>query len=520
VSSSAAVLTFRQQYQFAVSTTNSVLGFDGGVLEIKLGGGAYTDIITAGGSWVRGGYNATLSSDYGNPLGGRAAWSGNSGGFATTTVNLPPAAAGQSVQLRWRGGTGNPPPAQAAAPAAASSNALAYWSFDLATNLAETVAAGVTASPFTASNVTGALEYDAGNPVRAVSVSGFTTAAGPPATNYSCYAFALTVSNGYQVALTGLQFDDNSLGSGPTNYAVQLSRTPDFAAPIYDSGAQAAHASFSATPMNSLALGNAGLTGTLYVRIYGYASGRGTAWQLDNVELLGSVGPAGPGGWWLDEVTLAEPACCPGAVSPPAAVFSGSPTQGVAPLLVDFADASDGVISNRFWDFGDGGTTNVATNAVQHVYAAGTYTVQLLATGPGGLSTTARPKYIEALSPFAAWQILYFGSPTNPLAAADADADGTGQNNYFKYVAGLDPTNPASVFAWQIVHGAGLPVLAFRPWVSNRLYTVEYRTDLVQGLWQTLSNYAGPVTNGDQLLITDTNPPPPQKFYRLNITRP
>jgi hypothetical protein len=33
------------------------------------------------------------------------AWSGDSGGYITTTVNLPAAAAGQSVQLRWSVGT-------------------------------------------------------------------------------------------------------------------------------------------------------------------------------------------------------------------------------------------------------------------------------------------------------------------------------------------------------------------------------------------------------------------------------
>src|SRR5438876_5903301 len=47
------------------------------------------------------------SSNFGNPLGGRKAWSGNSGGFLTTLVNLPAAAAGQTIQLRWRCGTDN-----------------------------------------------------------------------------------------------------------------------------------------------------------------------------------------------------------------------------------------------------------------------------------------------------------------------------------------------------------------------------------------------------------------------------
>lgn len=80
-------------------------GYDGGVLEISINGGGFTDILTAGGSFVANGYNDVISGDYGNALGNRSAWTGFSAGFVTTTVNLPPAAAGQSVRLRWYLGT-------------------------------------------------------------------------------------------------------------------------------------------------------------------------------------------------------------------------------------------------------------------------------------------------------------------------------------------------------------------------------------------------------------------------------
>ncbi len=80
-------------------------GYDGGVLEIKIGTNAFADILDAGGSFLNGGYNLTIQSSTSSPLAGRKAWSGNSGGFITTTVNLPAAASGQPVQLRWRCGT-------------------------------------------------------------------------------------------------------------------------------------------------------------------------------------------------------------------------------------------------------------------------------------------------------------------------------------------------------------------------------------------------------------------------------
>ncbi len=98
-------LAFRNNYD--LETGAGTDGFDGGVLEIKIGTNAFTDILTAGGSFTSGGYNSMIDSNYGNPLGGRQAWSGTSPGFVGTVVNLPGTAAGQTIQLRWRCGTDN-----------------------------------------------------------------------------------------------------------------------------------------------------------------------------------------------------------------------------------------------------------------------------------------------------------------------------------------------------------------------------------------------------------------------------
>jgi hypothetical protein len=80
---------------------------DGGVLEIKIGTNAFTDILAAGGSFVAGGYTSTITNIWDNPLSGRHAWSGNSDGYVPTVVNLPSAASGQEIQLRWLCGTDN-----------------------------------------------------------------------------------------------------------------------------------------------------------------------------------------------------------------------------------------------------------------------------------------------------------------------------------------------------------------------------------------------------------------------------
>ncbi|MEQ1354283.1 MAG: dockerin type I domain-containing protein, partial [Candidatus Acidiferrum sp.] len=93
------------------SLFNTESTFDGLVLEIKIGAGAFQDILAAGGTFVSGGYNSTLSTGFSNPLPGRMAWTGLSGGTAaapayiTTVVNLPAAVVGQNIMLRWRQGS-------------------------------------------------------------------------------------------------------------------------------------------------------------------------------------------------------------------------------------------------------------------------------------------------------------------------------------------------------------------------------------------------------------------------------
>ena len=83
-------LTFRHNFNLEASGEDPNLGFDGGVLELSTdGGNTFQDILAAGGSFVIGGYNRTISVDRGSPIAGRQAWSGDSEGFVTTAVSLP-----------------------------------------------------------------------------------------------------------------------------------------------------------------------------------------------------------------------------------------------------------------------------------------------------------------------------------------------------------------------------------------------------------------------------------------------
>jgi len=75
-------------------------GWDGGVLEISTDGINWADVVVAGGVFLAGGYNGTLTSSD-NPIGGRSAWTGGSGGLLHTEVDLS-ALAGQTVYVRLR----------------------------------------------------------------------------------------------------------------------------------------------------------------------------------------------------------------------------------------------------------------------------------------------------------------------------------------------------------------------------------------------------------------------------------
>jgi hypothetical protein len=76
--------------------------YDGGVVEYSTTAGAsWTD---AGALFTHGGYRGTLSASFGNPLGGRQAFSAQSNGYGSSRLDLS-SLAGQSVRFRFRIGT-------------------------------------------------------------------------------------------------------------------------------------------------------------------------------------------------------------------------------------------------------------------------------------------------------------------------------------------------------------------------------------------------------------------------------
>jgi hypothetical protein len=73
-----------------------------------------------------------------------------------------------------------------------------------------------------------------------------------------------------------------------------------------------------------------------------------------------------------------------------AANFIASTNAGAVPLTVTFTDISTGLITNRFWDFGDGITTNTIATSVAHTFTvAATNLVSLVVSDALASSTNA-----------------------------------------------------------------------------------------------------------------------------------
>jgi PKD repeat protein len=106
----------------------------------------------------------------------------------------------------------------------------------------------------------------------------------------------------------------------------------------------------------------------------------------------------------------------------PIAGFTADPTSGFRPLTVAFADTSTGAeVDTWLWSFGDGGTSS--QQSPTHTYeTAGTYTVSLAISGPGGTDALTRSNYISVYEPVKA---DFYGTPvqgTFPLDVSFTDA--------------------------------------------------------------------------------------------------
>ena len=114
----------------------------------------------------------------------------------------------------------------------------------------------------------------------------------------------------------------------------------------------------------------------------------------------------------------------------PVASFSASRTNGPAPLAVTFTDTSTGMITNRFWNFGDGTTTNTTATSLSHTYgAAGTSTVSLTVSGPLGTSGQTRTNYIVIQAADTSAPTVVLTAPTTGIVSNIIAVSATATDN-------------------------------------------------------------------------------------------
>ncbi|MDD1715664.1 MAG: PKD domain-containing protein [Methanolinea sp.] len=138
-----------------------------------------------------------------------------------------------------------------------------------------------------------------------------------------------------------------------------------------------------------------------------------------NGERADQTGIFSPGAMkWQDLTVRFRPTPSPTPTEVPLiADFDASPTEGCAPLRVEFSDHTTPVPDGWSWEFGDGGLSTVKDPV--HTYAgAGNYTVILTITGDAGTSVSTRNEYIRVEAP------VFLTLPDQLAPPTDPDHDG------------------------------------------------------------------------------------------------
>ena len=118
------------------------------------------------------------------------------------------------------------------------------------------------------------------------------------------------------------------------------------------------------------------------------------------------------------------------------------------------------------------------------------------------------------------WMLQYFGHPTG-LASDDSlaqdDADGTGMSNLQKYLAGLNPLDPASLFRIVSLNFQGTNTLISWQAGGGRTNVVQ-AADAVNGPYSNISPAVALPGAGDVFTnYLDTPANPATRFYRIKL---
>jgi fibronectin type 3 domain-containing protein/DNA-binding beta-propeller fold protein YncE len=135
-------------------------------------------------------------------------------------------------------------------------------------------------------------------------------------------------------------------------------------------------------------------------------------------------------------------------------------------------------------------------------------------TGLITLSSRTNSTYNDSIPD--SWRLRYFGTVNNLLSVSNADADGTGFNNWYKYVAGLDPTDPKSKLTAgtdQAMAQNPKDSVIYWPSMTGKQYVIQRSSSMFPGSWTAISTNTG---TGGNMEIHDASGGN-SRFYRVSV---
>jgi len=204
-------------------------------------------------------------------------------------------------------------------------------------------------------------------------------------------------------------------------------------------------------------------------------------------------------------IVVSEP--LPGA---PVANFTATPTSGTVPLTVNFKDQSTGTVSSYAWDFNNDGNIDSTEQSPSYTYGtAGTYTVNLTVTGPGGNDSEVKTGYIKVTGLSSGKPVATFSaSPASgktPLAVAFTDKSSNMPTKWkWSFGDGASSTiqNPKHKYS-----KAGKYTVTLTVTNAKGSNTVT-ETDYIKVISKPVSNFTSSVTSGKaplSVVFTDTS---------------
>lgn len=492
--------------------------YDGGRLEISVDGGAWFSPEDAGSgcSFGSNGYNNTIRTSAQSDFAGKQAWTGSSGGFVETILNLTDTAkfAGKTVRFRW---------------VLASNNTTAStgWFIDSVSLLAggdiSNHAPVITSLP---SADSGETQTDPDGTTFYV-VRGTSAGLGVAASD-----------DGGEPALTYTWSAQGPAGSPQPFFSPNASNTAKTAMVYFEAAGDYA-CTVSAQDAQGLAV-----SGVVHVRVVQTATRVGVTPASASVSFGGSQTFVAESLDQFDDPLASQPPAYAWSSSGGGAVdsygkFTATATGG--PFAVS---ASAGSISGLATIVVNKAVAAIALGDLTQIYD-GTAKAATASTVPAGLnvvlSYAGSPTQPSALGSYAveanvvdanyqgsatgtltielsvidAWRSDNFGPSweSEPLAAPDADYDADGASNLAEYYLGTDPSDFASRLEVKIasLDPGGLIWLEVTPSVTNGAYYVQTSASPFGG-WGEEQPLAS--TNASVVL-----PPVPAAYFRV-IYRP